>query len=302
MKPIVLTLFSAILPLHAQQAPPPDSGWTVEIPGPIADGTPSPPKAKPAPIDFSVLTSRTKRIERVDPPPMHGLPPVRGLVNVTVRMVEAPDLPEPPPLPNLPPADPAVIARLRESAEKHRGTGIAYISATVYDRTRTFLRIYPGGKTGREVTAWSNIDFSHFGGFSSYRVNYADGSFRDHGLLMGIDNTRTGRIGHPTARTGRNLQPSGIPALPGIAAHGPAFLIVSGDADGPAADILRQTHQLYRLHGKTMEEKYHARARAAAEQRARLIANPPKPKDLRISFWNRKPAGTVDVPHTEESR
>jgi hypothetical protein len=40
--------------------------WDVEIPGPITDGTPSPPAPKPAPIDFKVLSSRTTRMDVTD--------------------------------------------------------------------------------------------------------------------------------------------------------------------------------------------------------------------------------------------
>ncbi len=104
--------------------------WDVEIPGPITDGTPSEPPPKPEPIDFKVLSSRTTRVDVKEAPEMPELPP--------------PNLPDPPrPLPALPPEDPAVIARLAELTEKYRGTDLVFLSATVYDHNRTFLRWNP---------------------------------------------------------------------------------------------------------------------------------------------------------------
>jgi hypothetical protein len=108
--------------------------WDVEIPVPISDGTPSPPPPKPEPIDFKVLSSRTTRMDVVEAPEMTDLPPIKGTINVTVQLVEDPNLPEPPPpLPALPPHDPAVIAKLAELREKHRGAELVFLSATVYN-------------------------------------------------------------------------------------------------------------------------------------------------------------------------
>ena len=83
--------------------------WDVEIPGPIADGTPAAPAPKPELIDFKVLRSRTSRMDVTEAPEMPDLPPITGTINVTVQVVEDPNLPDPlPPLPSLPPDDPAV--------------------------------------------------------------------------------------------------------------------------------------------------------------------------------------------------
>jgi len=267
--------------------------WDVEIPVPITDGTPSPPAPKPEPIDFKVLSSHTTRKDVTEAPEMHDLPPITGTINFTVQLVEDPKLPDPPPpLPALPPEDPAVIARLEELREKYRGTELVFLSATVYDQNRTFLRIYPNGKIGDEVTAWSNLNFNHFCGFSTYRVKDAtDGTLYDFGLLMGIGGIDTRRWKEMAEARGIEYKGPEIPEIPqmtDLADGGPSFVVVEGGKDSPAMDTLEQIHDLYRKEGKRMEEAYHAREKARAERKAYLLANPPKPKDVTIRFWNRE--------------
>jgi hypothetical protein len=275
--------------------------WDVEIPGPITDGTPSPPPPKPEPIDFKVLSSRTTRVDVKEAPEMPELPPITGTINVTVQVVEDPNLPDPPrPLPALPPEDPAVIARLAELTEKYRGIDLVFLSATVYDHNRTFLRIYPNGRGVDSVTAWSNLDFNHFSGFCTYRVKDAeDGTLYDIGLLMGIGNTDTYNRAEWAEEEGLEHK---APEMPDLADGGPSFVVVEGDAKSPAMDTLEQIHDLYGKEGARMEEAYHAREKARAERKAYLLANPPQPQDVTIRFWKRnRPVEKVEpVTETQE--
>jgi hypothetical protein len=261
--------------------------WDVEIPVPISDGTPSPPVPKPEPIPFEVEHSITKRVHVVEAPEMSGLPPITGTINVTVRQVKDPQLPDPPsPLPALSPDDPAVIARLAELREKYRATKLVFLSATVYNRKRTYLRIYPNGRVVDSVTAWSNLDFNHFCGFSSYQVKDAeDDTFYRFGLLMGIGSTDTERWEKLAAEKGYYYKAPEIPLLPDFADGGPSFVVVEGDAKSPAMDTLEQVHDLYRKEGARMEEAHHARIKAYEERKAWLLTHPPKPKDLVIHYW-----------------
>jgi hypothetical protein len=263
--------------------------WDFEIPGPISDGTPSPPAPKPQPIDYKVLSSRTTRMDVTEAPEMTDLPPTKGTINVTVQLVEDPNLPDPPQtLPALPPDDPAVIAKLEELREKHRGTELVFLSATVYNHNRTLLRIYPNGKPDQKVEAWSNLDFNHFCGFSTYRVRDAgDGTLYDFGLLMGIGSTDTKRWAELAAARGYEYKAPDIPDMPDYANAGPSFVVVKGDAESPAMDTLEQIHDLYRKEGARMEAAHHARVKAHAERKAWLLANPPKPQDITIRFWKR---------------
>jgi hypothetical protein len=281
-----MAFWSIILPLSAQEKV--MSQWDVEIPESIADGTPSKPAPKPEPIDFKVLTSQTQRMQVTEAPEMADLPPIKGTINVTVQMVKDPGLPDPPPpLPALPPDDPAVIARMKEFRENYCGTELVFLSATVYDHSRTLLRIYPNGNVDGEISAWSNVDFNHFCGFSTFRVKESDGTFQDFGLLMGIGNTDTNRTRKRLAEHGHDFAQPEIPELPDLAVSGPSFVVIDGEKNGEAMDTLSQVHDLYRKEGARMEEAFHAREKAYAERHAYLLANPPVPDDIVIRFWKR---------------
>lgn len=276
--------------------------WDVEIPMPISDGTPSEPPPKPEPLELKVLSSRTTRMDVTEAPEMPDLPPITGTINVTVQLVEDPNLPDPPtPLPPLPPDDPVVVARLAELAEKHRGTQLVFISATVYNHSRTFLRIYPNGRVGGMVTAWSNLDFNHFSGFSTYRVKDAeDETLYDFGLLMGVGSTDTERWEELAAEKGYEYEAPEIPEMPDFADTGPSFLVVEGDAESPAMDTLEQIHDLYRKEGARMEEAHHARVKARAERKAWLLANPPVPED--VTTWITRPRRIAHAAHDSNSK
>ncbi len=313
--PISLAFLGLILPVMGQDeankadTTPKDVStpkWEVEIPERIADGTPSKPAEKPAPIDFKVINSRTEKVEVVKAPEMHDLPPVTGRIDVTVRMVEDPNLPDPPaPLPALEPNDPAVVARLAELREKYQGTSLVFMSASVYDHKRTLIRIHPNGDVGKEVSAWSNLDLNYFSGFSIYRVKDAvDGTLYDYGFVMGIGNEDT--INHSKLNFQRDFEytPPEIPKLPDVEEGGPAFVVIEGDSGSPAMAIMEQIHDLYRKEGPRMEAAYHARVKARAERKAYLLANPSKPDDVTISFWKRNPRGTASPanPSVKKSR
>lgn len=287
---VSMALCSAVFPLSAQEntAPP----WDVEIPVPISDGTRAAPAPKPEPIDFKVLTSHTQRMQVTEAAEMSDLPPIKGTINVTVQTVADPGLPEPPaPPPALPPSDPTIIARLKELRETYRGTELVFLSATVYDQSRTLLRIYPNGNVKGEIIAWSNVDFNHFSGFSTFRVNNEDGTFRDYGLLMGIGSIDTYRMRQRLAKHGHDYELPEVPEMPDLAIGGPSFLVTGGQADGEAMDTLAQVHNLYRKEGVRMEEAFHARVKARAARKAYLLANPPVPEDIVIRFWQRDQGG-----------
>ena len=244
------------------------------IPEQIADDI----STVPEPIKFEVLSSRTQRREVTEASELPDLPAVQGTINVTVQVVKDPGLPEPrPPLPALAPDDPAVFARMEELQEAHQGTQLIFLSATVYDHSRTLLRISATGKSEDEITAWSNLDFNHFSGFATFSMNTANGTSQEIGLLMGIGNEEVGE----------QVEAS---KLQDLATAGPAFVVSEGGASGEALDILEQLHALYRTEGAQMAKAYFAREKAYAERKAYLLANPQKPKDVVIRFWQRDPS------------
>lgn len=309
---ILLVLSGLILPAAGQEKEKAETigkapvKWEVEVPEPIADGTPSKSPAKPVPIDFKIISSRTKKVDVVEAPEMHDLPPITGRINVTVRMVEDPNLPVPPePLPALEPDDPAVVARMEELREKYQGTSLVFISASVYDHKRTLIRIHPNGDVGKEVSAWSNLDLNHFSGFALYRVKDAvDGSLYDYGFVMGIGNEDTINLSKLNFQRDFEYTPPKIPKLPDVEDGGPTFVVIEGDPDSPAMAIMEQIHDLYRKEGKRMEAAYLARMKARAERKAYLLANPPTPDDVTISFWKRNPRPNASPanPSVKESR
>ena len=276
---IPLALLCLLLPAAGQDKAQ-VSRWEVEILEAISDGIPLKPVAKPSPARFKVISSRTVMMDVVGEAEVPGIAPVKGRANVTVQMVEepvfsAPSAP-PAPLPALKVDDPAVLARLAELQEKYQSTSLVFISATVYDHKRSLLRIHSIGDDASEVSAWSNLDLNHFGGFSGYRVKDAvDGKLYDYGMLLGLGNEAAPAF------------PNKIPKLPDLEKSGPAFVVLDGKARSSAMDVLEQIHDLYRNDGKRMEADFRAREKILAERKAFLAANPPKPKDVTIRFWNR---------------
>ncbi len=302
--PPCIALLGLLSPLMGQNLAadsPPGHGvqpkWNVEIPAPLVQEAPKEPSQKPAPIDFKVISSRTSEMFVSEAAEMPDLPPVEGMIKVTVQMVADPGLPDPPaPLPSLPPDDPAVIARLQELRKTYRRTDPVFLSASVYmdnkdaQEARTLLRIYPNGQMRKMVVAWSNINFLHLSGQGSYRVTYADGTQQDMGILMGISPRYAQtmrRMAERAAQAGRVYHEPEIPELPDLATAGPEFLVVEGDDDSPAMDVLEQLHDLFHGSGIKLKDQYFAREQARAERKAYLLANPEKPKDVRIRFWKR---------------
>lgn len=226
---------------------------------------------------------------------MAGLPPVKGKINVTVQLVEEPDLPEPAaPLPALPKDDPAVRARLAEALANRHVTRISYVSATVYDHNRTFFRCFLENGERTEISGWSNIDFNHFTGFTSFQTTAADGSVREYNLMMGIGNEDTVKPGQIMSKAGREYDPPAIPELPDNNS-GCAYVLTGNGTDDPeAVAMIEGIHRLYQAEGDKLAAAYHERIKAENERKAELLANPPKPKDVTLRFWNRETTSAVN--------
>jgi hypothetical protein len=274
---------------YAQETTP---KWDVSLPEPAAVETPAEPIEKPVPAPARIISSNTVQKQVTEPAPMNGVPAVTGKINVTMEVAEAVDLPIPQPLPPVLPTDPAVQATLQEFRETHEETKLVFLSASVYDKSRTLLRISPNGGAGDEVTAWSNLDFNYFRNFSTYCVHNADGATQEFYLLMGIDDIQTEVSQRLPERNDQHYQAPAIPVLPELAVSGPAFQVIAGNQDGPAMDTLEQLHDLFRKEGNNMIAAYTAQRQAEAERRAELLANPPKPADVKIRYRKGSAAGT----------
>lgn len=281
---VVLSLGSSSV--FAQEVRTPPATTTALIPAPIQNEGPIVPPAPVVKPDFEIESTQVKLLDVVEAPPMPGLPPVEGTITLTVNTVADPGLPDPPvPEPHPDALDPETMERLSELAAKHQETHIAFVSATVYDRTRTRLTCYPSGGAKKAVTAWSNLDFNHFSGFGTFEAKESDGEVRSYHLLMGIGNEDTGLRQRLFEERGIEWEEPAIPALPDGA---PAFLVETENPDPDGVKLLEDLHALYRDDGKRMAELAAARQKAYEEKKAYLLANPPKPKDVTVNFWKRE--------------
>lgn len=274
--------------LNAQQT---TGDSATAIVGPISDGRTAIPLVAPVLPDFRVKNSILRRMRVVEPPEMEGLPPVQGWIKATVQRVDDPKLPDPPaPIATSVPAGSAVSARLARLNKHDQSADLVFISATVYDHTRTLLRYSPTGAGRGEISAWSNLDFNCFSGFSNYQVKEADGKTREHGLVMAISNEET--KAPPTAfsaKRHRTYQAPEIPKLPDLASGGPTFIVTQGDTHEKASvAVIQGLHDLYQVEGARMQAAYQTRIKAEKERRTYLLANPSVPEDITVRFWKRK--------------
>ena len=299
---LVAVNLGAAPPATALDGAPEATASDTRITDPIADGKPAVPAPPPVPIDFKVKSSTTRRVEIEKAPEFPDLPPIRGTITETVQLVEDPGLTDPqPPVPALAVKDPAVLARMAELRGKYLARQIAFVSATVYDHSRTYLRCYPNGEPGNVICAWSNINFDHFCGFGTFQATGKDGKTRQYMLLMGISDVNTQRVGEWVAKRGHTYQAPEAPALPALATGGPAFVIADGDTTNQESmALIEGMHDLYRVEGQRMEAAYHARIKAEADRKAYLLANPPVPQDTTIRYWKRKSPSPAGMKNLEE--
>ena len=276
---------AATTPASALDGTPEVAASATRITGPLANGTPSPPAPKPVLPPFKATSTVVRRIDVVESPPMAGLPPVTGTITQTVHLVEDPQLPDPPPpLPPVSADDPRVLARLAEMSGKYRKIQILFLSATVYDHSRSLLRCYPNGNAEKKITVWSNLDFNHFCGFSNFEVKAADGGVRHYALIMGIGNEDTQKRAAFLAK--HNVEYD-LPQIPELPDDKPAYVIEDAAPDAGAAQLIADLHDLYQVEGPRMALAYAERTKAEAERRAFLLAHPPVPEDVTVLFWER---------------
>lgn len=243
------------------------------------------PAAPVVPPDFRVESTQVKRVDVVEAPEMPDLPPVEGPITLKINAVADPGLPDPPPpLPPLPPDDPEVRERLAALAAEHRQTTVGFVSATVYDGSRTLLRCYPNGGLDKQVTAWSNVDFNHLCGFATFEATGGDGEVRKYSLLMSIGNVNSARWKERAAARGVDANVPEIPSLPDGA---PSFVIETENPAPECVALIEDLHALYRTEGARMAQAYAAREQAREARKAYLLAHPPKPKDVTVNFWKR---------------
>jgi len=144
-------------------------------------------------------------------------------------------------------------------------TFLLMLSATVYPGPRTYLRWTHCSDDGSatEYSGWSNIDFNHLTGITSFLAT--DGEA--HSFVMGI---------------GTEQEPAENP--PDFTTTTPTFLPDQENISAEALLTVDSLHKLYAIEGEKLATAHEGRGRADAARRAELLANPPQPQDLIIRY------------------
>lgn len=143
-------------------------------------------------------------------------------------------------------------------------THILLLSATVYPGPRTSLRWthYYADGTSREFSGWSNVDFNHFTGISTF---------------LGTDGA------HHTYMMGIGTEQVASEAAPDFPTEAPTF-IPDGKVPAEALIPIDSLHKIYAKDGAKLAAAHAGRERARLAKEADLLANPPQPKDLIIRY------------------
>jgi hypothetical protein len=141
---------------------------------------------------------------------------------------------------------------------------ILLLSATVHPGPRTRLGWTHHSQDGsvREFYGWSNIDFNHFTGISTFLGT--DG--QHHTYIMGISTEQVA-----------------LEDAPEFASEDPTF-IPDGEVPAEALIAIASMHGIYAKDGEKLAAAHAGRERDRLAKEAELLANPPQPKDLIIRY------------------
>lgn len=261
--------------------------WDVSLPEPL-DGQESFDQNLPTPLVFSeVISSHSVSRSVPDSQTSGDTQEAADKGVLTIQLVKPPQLPASLPGPVAPLSNNLVVDEQFPVFEPNSNeTKLIFVSASVYDNHRTLVRIYPNGRNGKEVVAWSNIDFNAFDALTGYRVNNSDGTWKDYGLLVGITNLQA-TASQPGGLEGEEDEDlrSNPPSLPDLAIGGPSYQILGGGGDNVALDTLQQIHDLFRKEGQRIVAASLARKQAEATQDANQSGHSPAPVHTTIRYW-----------------
>ncbi len=162
-----------------------------------------------------------------------------------------------------------------DEARAHKRQEVIFLSATVYDRRVTELRLQAGQK---EVHAWSNVDFNHFAGMAELETEDAL-----YWLVMSLGN-ESAQDATNDAQDSQKMAPAPDRFNASRADYFPA-------ADQKEAVHTEATAALNALHSyyqANREQLAAAHAQRETERIAKertLRESPPAPKDTVIHFW-----------------
>ena len=221
-------------------------------------------------------------------PQLSGLPPSSGIITTTARLIEDPGLADPE-IPAQPiPSQSSTTTPLALFREEQKKVRTVILSATVINQSYSLLRWQFKGSV-KQISVWSNLNFNHFAGITKIQFEGEDAQTRQYSLLMGIGNADSEKRNYRYTQAGP-LNPTGQwpVGLADLNEYGPDYKVIEGDvADQELVAVIQCINEHYREHGETMASNYSARIIAHEQKKAWLLANPPTPEDVNVSFWER---------------
>lgn len=281
MKQIIFTLslLAVGFPLAAQEESPSRSAASsvdespARITSALADGTPPTPVAKPERPKFRIFWETKIR---------------QGGRNVTMQEVAAPIFPKPVETEAKPERKftPEEIKELLSQTENGLPQHFVTVSATIYDRRATHLKVWSHDGEQREpVEAWSNADWNFLGGFASF-----EGRGQSFTFLMFPGNSSIETLRQAQRRNPEIVVPEIPKELPRYRQSGARYVVMNHEEvkNEDALEFLEAIHDLYEAEKPTLVRAYRQREIQRKRRAEELRLNPPKPEDIEISFWNNK--------------
>jgi len=158
------------------------------------------------------------------------------------------------------------------------------VMATTYDNRVTKLTITPhaGGET---TEAWSNLNWNHLTSISSFQ-----GEEESFSMLLLQSNASLKAL-RQARKKDKSIKIPKVPKnLPKLKKQGPHYTLSETPSSNQeeALDFLETIHNHYALERSTIVKSYKSRQKQQAKEKKKLAENPPKPKDMKIIFWDNK--------------
>lgn len=274
----ILSVF--LLPVSVQGQPPTQADRELRIQGSPHDGSRTKAPRPPAPKFTIKWETRINDGDR--PVKMRQVRPPIFAKEVSSRKA---------PLARL---TPEALATLETKRSEQVAIHFLIISATVYeDEGVTRLQIWNQDKDGDEkqartpVEAWSNLNWNHFGGFSSFQ-----GSGQEFHFLMMPANASLKSLRAAHKRNPAMLVPQLPVGLPSLITDGPRYLItpdlITRGAPGipTVRNFLETIHELYRAESETLVQAYQGRELQKKIRAKEQLNKPAKQEEIEVSSWD----------------
>ena len=257
------------------------SGQEARILGTVPDGSPLPP-SPPLP-GFSVEDKdvfRSTSIRR------------DGRV-ITMREIKPVALPEAPklgPMVSLSPAEQIAFSeQINARRELRPRQQFIFLGATVYISktlpTRSFVRCRVDGNADT-AAFWSSADFSLLAGLPGF----IDKNGRNSSIFMMWSKVDLDRMGTLLAARGGGTN---LPNAPDFSGEKASFTFVGASPGEEGLLAIQSLHDIYNTNHAMLLRARNGREAASRAREADLLANPPKPGNIVLNYWNTGSAPTA---------